>query len=237
MALTLIGKKIGQTQVYESNGSLVHVTVVQAGPCVVLQKKTVQTDGYNALQLGFDEQKPSRANKPQLGHFKRAGQKAFRIIRETRCDSKYADLKPGDTLGVKEFPVNSFVDVTGITKGKGFQGVVRRFHFRGGDASHGAKGWRRRPGAIGQRLFPGTVHRGKRLPGHLGQVRRTIQNLRVVQVREDDQLLLIGGAIPGPTGGYVLVRQAKKLAGKIYQPPKAPTKPAKAAAKTAAAKK
>jgi large subunit ribosomal protein L3 len=236
MALTLIAKKIGQTQVYESDGSLVHVTVVQAGPCVVLQKKTVETDGYNAFQLGFDEQKPSRVTKPQRGHFKRAGEKTFRIVRETRDDGKHAELKVGDAVSVKEFPVNSFVDVTGITKGKGFEGVVRRYHFRGGDASHGAKGWRRRPGAIGQRLFPGTVERGKRMPGHMGHVRRTVQNLRVVQVREDDHLLLISGAIPGPNGGYVLLRQSKKLRDKIYQPHKVEAKAAKGGAKPAAAK-
>jgi large subunit ribosomal protein L3 len=236
MALSLIAKKIGQTQVYQPDGALVHVTVVEAGPCVVLQKKNVETDGYNAFQLGFGEQKPQRVTKAQLGHFKKAGDRVVRVVRETRDDGKHPDLKVGDLVTVKEFPVNSFVDVIGVTKGKGFEGVMRRHHFRGGDASHGAKGWRRRSGAIGQRLFPGTVQRGKRMPGHMGCVRRTVQNLQVIQVREAQNLLLIKGAIPGPNGGYVIVRQSKKLRDKIAQTQKVEGKPAKGGAKAAAAK-
>jgi large subunit ribosomal protein L3 len=236
MALSLIAKKIGQTQVYQPDGALVHVTVVEAGPCVVLQKKTVETDGYNAFQLGFGEQKAHRVTKAQLGHFKKAGDRVVRVVRETRDDGKHADLNVGGTVTVKEFPVNSFVDVIGVTKGKGFEGVMRRHHFRGGDASHGAKGWRRRSGAIGQRLFPGTVMRGKRMPGHMGHVSRTIQNLQVIQVRESENVLLIKGAIPGPDGGYVIVRQSKKMKDKIATAQKPEGKAAKGGAKAGAAK-
>jgi large subunit ribosomal protein L3 len=224
------------TQVYAKDGTLIPVTVLEAGPCVVLQKKTVQTDGYNAFQLGFGEQKPSRLPKAQLGHFKKAGEKAFRVVQETRDDGQHGELKVGDVVTVKEFPENSFVDIIGVTKGKGFQGVVRRHGFAGGGAAHGYKGFRRRPGTIGQRSFPGTVRRGLRMAGHMGNVSVTIQNLQVIQVREADNLLLVKGAVPGPMGGYLMVRPSKKLRGKIAPPKEAP-KPAEGkAAKAGAAK-
>jgi len=204
----LLGKKIGQTRVYDAKGVLIPVTVVLAGPNRVLQCKTVERDGYNAVQLGFDDQKESRLTKPEIGHVKKHNGVAVKRIREFRDYS--VAVKPGDVVAVTIFAQGDWVDAIGVTKGRGFEGVMARHGFRGGDASHGAKGWRRRPGAIGQRSFPGTIMRGKRMPGHLGQVRRTTQNLRVIQVREAEQVLLISGAIPGAKGDYVVIREAKK---------------------------
>ena len=220
--LALLGKKLGQTRVYDPDGVMIHVTVVQVGPNRVLQCKTQDTDGYDAVQLGFGVQKDSRLTKSKLGHLRRHGVEADRKdpreplaldgvqrIREFRDFS--LQVKPGDLLGPDVFAQGDFVDVIGITKGKGFEGVVKRHGFRGGDSTHGAKGWHRRSGAIGQRLFPGTVRRGMRMPGHMGQVRRTVQNLQVIQVRPDDNVLLIKGALPGASGDFVIVREAKKL--------------------------
>jgi large subunit ribosomal protein L3 len=204
----LIGKKLGQTQVYQPNGNVVPVTVVLAGPNRVIQCKTVETDGYQAVQLGFDDQKEHRLTKPLLGHIKKGNGAAVKRLREFRDFS--LPVKPGDVVTVNIFSQGDFVDAIGITKGRGFEGVVKRHRFRGGDMTHGAKGWHRRAGAIGQRLFPGTVMRGHRMPGHMGQVRRTSQNLEVIAVREEDHVLLIKGAIPGAKGDYVIIRESKK---------------------------
>src|SRR3954447_1780566 len=206
--LGLLGKKLGQTRVYDDKGVLRHVTVVLAGPNRVLQCKTQDSDGYNAVQLGFDDQKDQRVTKPLLGHIKKHNGAAVKRIREFRDFS--LSVKPGDVVGATVFAKGDFIDAIGITKGRGFEGVMKRHNFRGGDASHGAKGWRRRPGAIGQRLFPGTFRRGQRMPGHMGQVQRTTQNLEILQVREADNLLLIKGAIPGAKGDYVVIRESKK---------------------------
>jgi large subunit ribosomal protein L3 len=207
--LGLLGKKLGQTSVYNAQGVLVPVTVVLVGPNRVIQTKTQESDGYNAVQLGFDDQKEQRVTKGLLGHFKKFGATPTKRVREFRDFS--LQVKPGDVIGASIFAQGDFVDAIGITKGRGFEGVMKRHNFRGGDASHGAKGWRRRSGAIGQRLFPGTVMRGMRMPGHMGQVRRTAQNLQIIQVREADNLLLIKGAIPGSNDDYVVIREAKKL--------------------------
>jgi large subunit ribosomal protein L3 len=204
----LIGRKLGQTRIYDEKGAAVPVTVVEAGPNYVVQKKTVAVDGYDAVQLGFGPQKDHRLGKPRAGHLAAAKVPALRRLREFRNFS--LEVNPGDQVGVTLFAEGDFVDAIGITKGRGFEGVVKRHGFRGGDMTHGAKGWHRRPGAIGQRLFPGTVMRGTRMPGHMGQVRRTVQNLRVVKVLEADQLLLIRGAIPGASGEFVIIREAKK---------------------------
>jgi large subunit ribosomal protein L3 len=230
MPLGLLGKKLGSTRVYDQNGIMTPVTVVLAGPNRVLQVKSQSgKDGYNAVQLGFDDQKEQRVTKPLLGHIKKFNGVAVKRIREFRNFSK--DVKPGDVVGPTLFAPGDYVDAIGITKGRGFEGVVARHSFRGGDSTHGAKGWHRRAGAIGQRLFPGTVMRGMRMPGHLGQVRRTTQNLRVIQVREADNLLLISGAIPGAEGDYVVIREAKKRP-KGWKPPVSPTgKKGKAEAK------
>jgi len=207
--LGLLGKKLGQTSVYNAQGVMVPVTIVLVGPNRVLQTKTQASDGYNAVQLGFDDQKEHRMTKGLLGHFKKHGATPTKRVREFRDFT--LPVKPGDVIGANIFAQGDFVDAIGITKGRGFEGVMKRHGFRGGDASHGAKGWRRRSGAIGQRLFPGTVMRGMKMPGHMGQVRRTAQNLQIIQVREADNLLLIKGAIPGSNNDYVVIREAKKL--------------------------
>jgi len=204
----LIGKKMGQTRVYDPKGNAIPVTVVLAGPNRVLQCKTVETDGYNAVQLGFHDQKEHRLARPLAGHIRKFSGTPVKRIREFRNFS--LSVKPGDLLNVNVFAPGDFVDAIGITKGRGFEGVVKRHHFRGGDLTHGAKGWHRRGGAIGQRLFPGTVMRGMKMPGHMGQVRRTVQNLEVIQVREADHVLLIKGAVPGAKGDYIIIREAKK---------------------------
>lgn len=208
MPLGLLGKKLGQTRIYDAKGVATPVTIVLAGPNRVLQCKTVASDGYNAVQLGFNDQKEHRLSKAELGHVKKFNGQAVKRIREFRDFSK--EVKPGDIIGATLFAPGDYIDAIGLTKGRGFEGVVRRHGFRGGDSTHGAKGWHRRSGAIGQRLFPGTVMRGMRMPGHMGQVRRTTQNLEVVQVREDDNLILIRGAIPGAKGDYVIIREAVK---------------------------
>ena len=207
---TLIGKKIGMTRVYDDAGVQVPVTVVQVGPCVVVQRKSAKPDGYEAVQLGFQEQKESRLTKPLQGHFKKAGAKPQKVLREVRVDAAEA-AKAGDVLTAALFEGVKFVDVLGHTKGRGFQGVVKRFGFAGGRASHGG-GWNRKPGSIGNREWPARVFKNKKLPGHMGSVDITTQNLRVVKVLADDHALLLEGAVPGPMGGIVLVRKAIKKA-------------------------
>lgn len=209
MPLGLLGKKLGSTRVYDAQGVMTPVTVVLAGPNRVLQVKTqAGKDGYNAVQLGFDDQKEHRLPKPLLGHVKKFNGTPVKRIKEFRNFSK--EVKPGDVVGPTLFEVGDFVDAIGVTKGRGFEGVMKRHGFGGGPSTHGHKGWHRRVGAIGQRLFPGTVLRGFRMPGHMGQVRRTTQNLEVIQVREADNLLLIKGAVPGAEGDYVVIRESKK---------------------------
>lgn len=205
----LLGKKIGQTTVYDARGNAVCVTVVLAGPNQVVQVRTPEKDGYSAVQLGFDAQKESRLTKPALGHLGKHNSKPVKRLKEFRDFS--LTVKPGDVVGPDIFAKGDFVDAIGVTKGRGFEGVVKRHKFRGGDMTHGAKGWHRRSGAIGQRLFPGTVRRGLRMPGHMGQVSRTTQNLEVIQVRASENLLLVKGSVPGADGDYVVIRESKKL--------------------------
>ena len=219
MPLGLLGKKLGMTRVYNASGVLIPVTVVLAGPNRVLQVKTqAGKDGYNAVQLGFDDQKEQRLTKPLFGHIKKHNPDGVGVKRIREFHNFSKEVKPGDIIGPAVFAPGDFVDATGITKGRGFEGVVKRHSFRGGDSSHGAKGWHRRVGAIGQRLFPGTVMRGFKMPGHMGQVQRTVQNLEVIQVREADHLLLIKGALPGSEGDYVVIRESKKRP-KGWKPP------------------
>ena len=228
--LALLGKKLGQTRVYTEAGQAVPVTVVLAGPNRVIQCKTVESDGYKAVQLGFDDQKERRIPKPLLGHFKKFGAQATKRVKEFRNFT--LDVKPGDVVGPDIFAKGDFVDAIGVTKGRGFEGVVKRHGFRGGDSTHGAKGWHRRSGAIGQRLFPGTVMRGMKMPGHMGQVQRTTQNLEVIDVRKEDNLILIKGAIPGAKGDYVIIRESKKIPkGTVKKAPQQSGKKGKAAAK------
>lgn len=211
MPLGLIGKKIGHTRVYNSDGVSTPVTVVHVGPNLVLQvKKKDSRDGYSAVQLGFDTQKESRLSKALLGHLRKQNGSPVKRIKEFRDFSK--EVKPGDVVGADLFEVGQFVDCIGTTKGRGFEGVVGRWAFAGGDMTHGAKGWHRRSGAIGCRLFPGHVNKGLKMPGHMGQVRRTSQNLEIIQVRKDDNVLLIRGSFPGSEGDYCIIREAKKIA-------------------------
>src|SRR6185295_1758839 len=233
MPLGLLGKKLGHTRVYNAQGMLIPVTVVLAGPNRVLQVKTqAGKDGYNSVQLGFDDQKEQRVTKPLLGHIKKHSGAAVKRIREFRDFSK--EVKSGDIVGPTLFAPGDFIDAIGVTKGRGFEGVVARHSFAGGDSTHGAKGWHRRSGAIGQRLFPGTVMRGMKMPGHLGQVRRTTQNLEVIQVRPEENILLIKGAIPGSNDDYVIIRESKKLPRELVAKKRAA---AEAKAKAAPAKK
>lgn len=209
MKLQLIGKKIGMTQIYDGNNTLVPVTVVQAGPCPVVQVKTVETDGYNAVQIAYGAQKKERLTKPVQGHFEKAGIDAHSVLGEIRFDDKAPEYKVGDVLTVSTFKEGQIVDVIGTTKGRGFQGNVKRHNQAGQPDSHGHM-MHRRPGSIGMRQTPGHVFKGKDMPGHMGQVRRTVQNLTVVKVLEDQNLLLIKGSFPGANGDLVYVREAKK---------------------------
>jgi large subunit ribosomal protein L3 len=236
MPLGLLGKKLGHTRVYDATGALIPVTVVLAGPNRVIQVKTqAGKDGYNSVQLGFDDQKEQRLSKALLGHIKKHNSVAVKRIREFRDFSK--DVKAGETVGATLFAVGDFIDAIGTVKGRGFEGVMKRHNFAGGCASHGAKGWKRRSGAIGQRLFPGTVMRGMKMPGHMGQVTRTTQNLEVIQVHEADNLLLIKGSIPGSEGDYVVIRESKKRPKGWKPPVVAVSKKKGGAAKPEAAKK
>jgi large subunit ribosomal protein L3 len=207
---TLIGKKIGMTRVYDDAGVQVPVTVVQVGPCVVVQRKAQGTDGYEAVQLGFAEQKASRLTKAQQGHFAKAGAQPQKVLREVRLAAG-ENAQAGDVLTAQVFADVKFVDVLGHTKGRGFQGVIKRYKMGGGRASHGG-GWLRKPGSIGNREWPARVFKNKKLPGHMGSVDITTQNLRVVKVLADEHALLLEGAVPGPNGGIVLVRKAIKKA-------------------------
>ncbi|OGV52727.1 MAG: 50S ribosomal protein L3 [Lentisphaerae bacterium GWF2_44_16] len=206
----LIGKKIGMTQVYNEKGTLVPVTVIEAGPCVVLDLKTKEKNGYSSIQLGFGEKKVKNVSKAIVGTCKKAGRENRPPckIAEVRLDAD-SDLQIGAELKTDIFAANEFVDIIGITKGRGFQGVVKRYNFAGGRASHGG-GWHRRTGSIGQKEMPGNIVKGKRMPGQMGNERRTIQNLLVVKVSPEENLLFVKGAVPGPNGGIVHVKSAKK---------------------------
>lgn len=209
MINTLIGKKIGMTQVYDAQNVLVPVTVVEAGPNSVVQVKTVESDGYNAVQLGFSAKKAKNTSKAELNHAKKAGlESAPRVLSEVRLADKPAQ-KAGDVVTVESFKEGQLVDVIGITKGKGFQGVVRRFRVAGGPATHGSM-FHRRIGSIGMRQTPGRSWKNQAMPGHMGQVRRTLQNLTVVKIVPEKNLLLVKGAIPGANGDDVIVRTAIK---------------------------
>ena len=206
---SLIGKKVGMTQIYDEAGKIVPVTVIQAGPCVVVDVKTQDRDGYSAVQLGFGEKKAKNVSKAVAGHCAKAGVKELpALLREFRTEGD-AEIALGTVLTADVFAANDYLDITGTTKGRGFQGVVKRHNFGGGRASHGGA-WTRRPGSIGCREWPGNVIKGKRMPGHMGNVRRTAQNLQVVRVMAEDNVLLVRGAVPGANGGTLLIREAIK---------------------------
>lgn len=208
MSKGLIGKKVGMTSLFTPDGNHIPVTVLEVGPCTVTQVKTVATDGYNALQLGFGSKKPSRVNRPQKGHMMKAGDKLFSKLSEFGVDNP-ENYNVGQELSVGMFDVGEAVTVTGTSKGRGFQGVVKRHGFRGGKDSHGCKS-HRVPGSIGTSAWPSRVTKGKKLPGHYGVDRHTIRNLKIVDIRPEQNLLLIKGAIPGPSSGIVLIKKTKE---------------------------
>jgi large subunit ribosomal protein L3 len=205
----ILGIKLGMTQVFAEDGTAVPCTVLQAGPCVVVQRRTKDKDGYDAVQLGLVEfVKPQRITKPMTGHFKKAGVAPMRYVREIRIEESKDETKAGDRVLVDGFQPGELVDVTGVSKGKGFQGGVKRWHFRGGDASHGSM-FHRAPGGIGASSFPSRVWKGQHFPGHMGNERKTSKNLKVVKVDADENLLLVRGAVAGPAGSYIFIRKAK----------------------------
>lgn len=206
----LIGKKIGMTQYYNAEGNVVPVTVVQTGPCVVVQKKESARDGYSALQVGFGSKKSQRVNKPMQGHMAKAGKGAFEVLKEFRLDdvSKY---EVGQEIKVSElFKIGDRIDVAGISKGHGFTGVIKRWSFAGFPGSHGTHEYFRHGGSIGNRSYPGRVRKGKKMAGHWGDEQVSIQNLEVVDIRAEQNLMLIKGAVPGAKQGVVIVRLAAK---------------------------
>lgn len=218
MVTGLIGKKVGMTQVYQQDGSALPATVIKAGPCVVVQMKTKETDGYESVQLGLVEEKPAKANKAMAGHYQKAGVPPTRVRRELSIaagegeaskagDQGGAAAKPGDQFDVTMFKAGDRVDVIGTTRGKGFQGVMKRHNFGGGAATHGSM-FHRAPGSIGASSFPSRVVKGMRAAGHMGSTRVTTRNLKIVKVDAENNLLVLHGAVPGAPGGYLVIRRA-----------------------------
>jgi large subunit ribosomal protein L3 len=207
----ILGKKVGMTQIFDERGEVIPVTVIEAGPCFVAQVKTVERDGYTAVQLGFEELKPKRLTKPQLKHLQKSNLPALRHLREIRMESDDATgFEEGQRVTVDIFEAGEYVDVTGSSKGKGFAGVVKRHGFRGGPKTHGQSDRHRAPGSIGACTTPGRVFKGKRMPGRMGNERVTVQGLQVVLVDAERNLLLVRGAVPGAKNGLLLIRQARK---------------------------
>jgi large subunit ribosomal protein L3 len=210
MSPGILGKKIGMSQVFRPDGRAVPVTLLKAGPCMVVQRKTPTADGYDAVQLGLVEFiKPQRINKPTAGRLKKAGADGAKFMREFHLESGDGDLKAGDKVLVDQFKPNDKVDVIGISKGRGFAGLVKRHHFRGGGASHGSM-FHRAAGSIGASSYPSRVFPGMRMAGHMGHERVTVRNLEVIEVDAQDNVLVVKGAVPGPNGGYVVVRRSKR---------------------------
>ena len=223
MVSAILGRKLGMTQVFDANGDVVPATVLKAGPCVVVQRKTAATDGYEAAQLGLVEiPGPRRVNGAKEGHFKKtgAGANPTRVLREVRLGPDAGEVKVGDKVLVDQFAVNERVDVIGISKGRGFAGFHKRHHFGGGGGAHGSM-FHRAPGSIGASAFPSRVLKGMLAAGHMGVDRVTVRNLRVVKVMPDENAIVVRGAVPGPNGGYVMVRKAKaphRQPMKVQQP-------------------
>ncbi len=206
----ILGKKIGMTQVFEEDGRMVPVTVIEAGPAKVIQKKEIDIDGYEALQVGFDQKKKEKnVTKPMLGHFKKASLPAFRFLRELNMEG----LNAGDSITVDIFSKGEKVSIIGTSKGKGFQGVIKRHNFSGGPASHGSM-FKRAPGSIGQSASPSRVFKNRKMPGHMGSEKVTVKNIEVFDVRKDQNLILVKGAVPGANGGYVIITSEAPVAVK-----------------------
>ena len=209
MVTGIIGKKVGMTQVFDADGTVHPATVIKAGPCVVVQAKTAQTDGYEAVQLGLVEENAGKGNKPTTGHFKKANVAPMRVLKEVRIEESKDETKVGDRVLVENFKAGELVDISGVTKGKGFAGGVKRWHYRGGDATHGSM-FHRAPGGIGGSSFPSRVWKNQHFPGHMGNERVTAKNLKVIRVDTDENLLLVRGSVPGPSGTYIFIRKARK---------------------------
>jgi large subunit ribosomal protein L3 len=210
MSPGILGKKIGMSQMFRPDGQVVPVTLLKAGPCVVVQRKTPTTDGYDAVQLGLVEfAKASRTTKPMNGHLKKASADGVKFLRELRMRPGDDDLKQGDRVLVDQFKPTDKVDVIGESKGRGFASVIKRHHFRGGPGGHGSM-FHRAPGSIGASSFPSRVFPGTRMGGHMGTQQVTVRNLEVIDVVAEDNVLVVKGAVPGPNGGYVLVKRAKR---------------------------
>jgi large subunit ribosomal protein L3 len=207
MVTGILGKKVGMTQIFRADGTVEPVTVIKAGPCVVVQTKTAARDGYEAVQIGLVEERPARVTKAIAGHYKHAGVPPTRVRREVKVAVGGEPVKPGDQVLVSLFADGDRVDVIGTSRGLGFQGVVKRHHFRGGAATHGSM-FHRAPGSIGASSYPSRVIKGMRAAGRMGADRVTTRNLRVAQVDAEHNLLLLRGAVPGARGGYVIVRKA-----------------------------
>jgi len=204
----LLGKKLGMTQIFSEDGRKIPVTVVKAGPCVVLSKKNLEKDGYDAIQLGFEESDPARETRSNIGHCKQAGKGVMKHVREFRIDN-CSEYKVGDLLSVGIFAAGEFIDVTGVSIGKGYQGVIKRWNFQGGRSSHGSR-FHRAPGSIGCSATPSRVLKNKKMPGQLGNTRVTVQRLQVIRVDEVDNIILVKGAVPGSSNGLVLLKDSVK---------------------------
>ncbi len=203
----IIGKKVGMTQIFAPDGTVTSVTVIKAGPCVVVQRKTASTDGYEAVQLGLVEDKtPRNTNKPMAGHFKKANLPPTRVLREFRLEAGADSANVGDQVLASAFAANDKVDIIGTSKGRGFAGFVKRHGFAGGRATHGSM-FHRAPGSIGQSAYPSRVFKGTRMAGHMGVERHTIRNLKIVQVNAEENLILVKGAVPGPNGAVVIIKK------------------------------
>ena len=209
MQKAIIGKKIGMTQIFDATGKVIPVTVIEAGPCPVVQKKTVEVDGYEAVQVGFGEKKEKRSNKPELGHFNKAGVSVRKVLKELRL-ADISALNVGDEIKCDVFAEGDRVDVTGTSKGKGYAGVIKRWGTHRLKETHGTGPVHRHPGSMGACSTPSRVMKGKKLPGHLGAERVTVQNLDVVRIDTERNLILVKGAVPGPRGGIVTIKNTVK---------------------------
>lgn len=208
MKKAIIGKKVGMTQIFDESGRVIPVTVVEAGPCVVVQKKTVETDGYDAIQVGFGELREKLVNKPRKGHFAKAGVSLRRTLKEFRMED-VANYNVGDEIKVDTFEIGDKVDVSGVSKGKGFQGTIKRWNASRGPMSHGSK-FHRAPGSMGAASDPSRTFKNKRMPGHMGAKNTTVLNLEVVKIMPEKNIILIKGGIPGPNKGTVVIRNSVK---------------------------
>jgi large subunit ribosomal protein L3 len=204
----ILGRKVGMTQIFVADGTVIPVTVIKAGPCLVVQRKTTDNDGYEAVQIGLVEERPAKPNKPMAGHFGKAGVAPARRVEEFRLDSG-EEIKAGDEVKASMFTEQDYVDIVGTSKGKGFQGVMKRHGFRGGRGSHGSM-FHRAPGSIGSSAYPSRVFKGMRMTGRMGGERVTTKNLQIVKIDAEQNLIYVRGAVPGPKTGYLAIRKAKR---------------------------